>query len=58
VGKLRGNNLTGTEYTLYDSGLSPKKYAHNKHSKDKENVRRELSAIVYVSMHKSFFRVV
>ncbi|CAF0823532.1 unnamed protein product [Rotaria sordida] len=46
VGKLRGNNLTGTEYTLYDHGLSPNK-SSSKHSNNKESLRRELAAIVY-----------
>jgi len=49
VGKLRGNNLTGTEYTLYDNGLSPNKSSNKKHLTDRENFRRELVAIVYVS---------
>ncbi|CAF4631508.1 unnamed protein product, partial [Rotaria sp. Silwood2] len=46
VGKLRGNNLSGTEYTLYDDGLSPNK-SSSKHLTNKESLRRELAAIVY-----------
>ncbi len=49
AGKLRGNNLSGTEYTLYDNGLSPNKSSH-KHSNNKESFRRELAGIVYVSI--------
>jgi hypothetical protein len=52
VGKLRGINLTGTEYILYDNGLSPNKSSSRKHSTDTENFRRELAAIVYVSRDK------
>ncbi|CAF0846541.1 unnamed protein product [Rotaria sp. Silwood1] len=46
VGKLRGNNLSGTEYTLYDHGLSPNK-SSSKHLNNKESLRRELAAIIY-----------
>jgi hypothetical protein len=52
MGKLRGNNLSGTEYILYDNGLSPNKSSNKKHSTDRENFRRELAAIVYVSREK------
>jgi len=51
VGKLRGANLTGTEYVLYDNGLSPNKSSSSKHSTNRENFRRELAAIVYVSIY-------
>jgi len=47
VGKLRGNNLSGTEYTLYGDGLSPNKISKKKRSENQENLRRELAAIVY-----------
>ncbi|CAF1068184.1 unnamed protein product [Adineta ricciae] len=47
VGKLRGNNVTGTEYTLYDHGLSPNKVPNGKISNTREGLRRELLAIVY-----------
>ncbi len=50
VGKLRGINLTGTEYILYDHGLSPNKSTHSKHSTNREQLRRELAAIIYVSL--------
>lgn len=46
IGRLRGNNLVGTEYTLFDNGLSPKK-SSSKHSKNGEVLRRELAAIAY-----------
>ena len=49
MGKLRGNNLAGTEYTLYSNGLNPKKSSHHKHSTNREDFRRELAAVVYVS---------
>jgi hypothetical protein len=48
AGKLRGNNLSGTEYTLYDNGFNPKKSPH-KHANIKQNPRCELAGIVYVS---------
>jgi hypothetical protein len=52
VGKLRSNNLTGAEYTLYDSGKSPNKYGYKRiHSKC--GLRRELAAIIYVNMKKN-----
>lgn len=47
MGKLRGHNVTGTEYILCDNGV--KKSSHNKHSNNDENLRKELGAIVYVS---------
>ncbi len=49
VGKLRANNIKNTEYTLYDNGKSPNKYKY-KHYHSKHNLRRELGAIIYVSM--------
>lgn len=51
VGRLRGNNLSGTEYTLYDNGISPNK-SSSKHLVNKDRLRRELAAIVYVSIHQ------
>ena len=48
VGKLRGNNLSGTQYTLYDNGISPNKISKSKRGENQENLRRELAAIVYV----------
>ncbi|CAF1188889.1 unnamed protein product [Adineta ricciae] len=48
IGKLRENNVTGTEYTLYDNGQSPSKYKP-KNSIDKNGLRRELAGIVYNS---------
>ena len=48
IGKLRENNVTGTEYTLYDNGQSPNKYK-SKNSSCKKGLRRELAGIVYVS---------
>lgn len=56
MGKLRGNNLSGTEYILYDNGLSPNKSSNKKHSIDRENFRRELAAIVYVSREEKKFK--
>jgi len=47
IGRLRGNNLVGTEYILFDNGLSPKK-SSSKHRINQESLRRELAAIVYV----------
>jgi hypothetical protein len=49
IGKLRGNNLTGTEYTLYDHGSSPNKNSNRKYAQDKTVYRRELAVIIYVS---------
>lgn len=49
VGKLRGNNLLGTEYTLYDNGVEPKKFKSSLPN-DRTGLRRELAAIVYVRM--------
>ncbi|CAF3801671.1 unnamed protein product [Rotaria socialis] len=46
VGKLRGNNMSGTEYTLFDNGSSPNK-SSSKHSNNKEDLRRQLAAVVY-----------
>ncbi|CAF1511897.1 unnamed protein product [Rotaria sordida] len=46
VGKLRENNLKGTEYTLYDNGTSPNKKKKS-HSDDKNSLRRELISIIY-----------
>jgi hypothetical protein len=37
----------GTEYVLYDNGISRNKYKTT-HSKAKNGLRRELAAIVYV----------
>lgn len=51
VGKLRGNNISGTEYTLYDAGVSPNKHS-SKHSNNKDCIRRELVGIVYVSISR------
>ena len=48
IGTLRGQNLAGTEYILYDNGISPKKFSH-KHGDNRENLRRELAAVIYVS---------
>ena len=48
AGKLRGKNRKGTEFTLYDDGISPKKN-DQKHSKADRQLRSELAAIVYVS---------
>ncbi len=56
MGKLRGNNLSGTEYILYDNGLSPNKSSNKKHSIDRENFRRELAAIVYVRREEKKFK--
>ncbi|CAF5151569.1 unnamed protein product, partial [Rotaria magnacalcarata] len=50
VGKLRGNNMSGTEYTLFDNGSSPNK-SSSKHSNNKEALRRQLAAIVYVRIY-------
>ena len=47
VGKLRETNLMGTEYALYDTGISPKKYKTS-NPKAKNGLRRELAAIIYV----------
>lgn len=49
MGKLRGTNISGTEYILYDNG--EKKSSRNKHSNSTENLRRELAAIVYVNFY-------
>ena len=49
VGKLRGLNLAGTEYTLYDDGRSPNKSKSKKHQSAADRLRRELIAIIYVS---------
>lgn len=51
VGKLRANGITNTEYTLYDSGKSPNKYAY-KQSHCKTGLRRELAAIIYVRLSR------
>lgn len=48
IGKLRENNVTGTEYTLYDNGKSPHKHKP-KNSNCKVGLRRELAGVVYVS---------
>ena len=48
AGKLRGKNRMGTEFTLYDDGISPKKY-DQKQSKVGKQLRRELAAVIYVS---------
>jgi hypothetical protein len=48
VGKLRESNVTGTEYTLYDSGKSPHKPGH-KNINCTNELRRELAGIIYVS---------
>ncbi|UJR15895.1 hypothetical protein I4U23_002819 [Adineta vaga] len=47
VGKLRGNNVSGTEYTLYDHGLSPNKAPNLRQMNNYEGLRRELAGIVY-----------
>lgn len=44
VGKLR-SNLLGTQFTVYDSGLSPRSSGPQEDAK----ARQELAAIVYVS---------
>ncbi|CAF2886639.1 unnamed protein product [Rotaria sp. Silwood2] len=46
VGRLQETNMKGTEYTLYDNGISPKKYK-KLHSNDKNGLRRELISIIY-----------
>ena len=50
VGKLRGNNIKSTEYTLYSNGLSPNKHSHIKSGPEKEKLRKELATIVYVNL--------
>ena len=49
VGKLRGNNLLGTEYTLYDNGTDPSKFKSSLPN-DRTGLRRELAAVIYVSI--------
>ncbi|CAF3599638.1 unnamed protein product [Rotaria sp. Silwood1] len=46
VGRLQETNMKGTEYTLYDDGMSPSKYKKS-HSNDKNGLRRELISIIY-----------
>ncbi|CAF0735105.1 unnamed protein product [Didymodactylos carnosus] len=41
-GKLRGNNLLGTEFTIFDNGVNPIRT-----STDPEHHRREMAAIIY-----------
>jgi hypothetical protein len=48
VGRLRENNFMGTEYTLYDNGISPNKYKTTR-SNAKNGLRCELASIIYVS---------
>ncbi|CAF1517099.1 unnamed protein product, partial [Adineta steineri] len=47
VGKLRGINLSGTEYILYDNGLSPNKISNTAQLNNRESLRRELVGIIY-----------
>ncbi|CAF3607774.1 unnamed protein product [Adineta steineri] len=47
VGKLRGVNLSGTEYILYDNGLSPNKISKTTQLNSRERLRRELVGIIY-----------
>lgn len=49
VGRLCEQNLAGTEYVLYDHGMSPKKSSH-KHANNRDNLRRELAAVIYVNI--------
>lgn len=51
VGKLRGNNLTGTEYTLYDNGIDPDKFKSSVEG-DRTGLRRELTSIIYVRQNE------
>ena len=51
IGRLRELNIAGTEYVLYDHGISPKKSSH-KHGNNRENLRRELAAVIYVNFIK------
>ncbi|CAF3828960.1 unnamed protein product, partial [Adineta steineri] len=47
VGKLCGINLSGTEYILYDNGLSPNKISKTTQLNNRESLRRELVGIIY-----------
>jgi hypothetical protein len=49
VGKLQESDSEGPAYTLYDNGKSPDKYC-NKHSNNRNGLRRELAGIIYVSI--------
>ena len=55
AGRLRSMNVSGTEYILYDNGLSPNKSSSSKHENDKENLRCELAGIIYVSIYLIYF---
>ena len=47
------SNMLGTQFTVYDSGSSPKFGSANKGgSAGVIGVRRELAALVYVSVHQ------
>jgi len=49
VGKLQESDSEGPAYTLYDNGKHPDKYC-NKHSNNRNGLRRELAGIIYVSI--------
>lgn len=40
-------NILGTEFTIYDSGLNPKKAEKGRQSKDFKDVRKELGMVKY-----------
>ena len=53
VGKLR-SNLLGTQFTVFDSGMSRRRGPVLGMDNDKKNAQRqELAAVVYVSIEKN-----